>query len=52
MFSWSCEDIPRMNIEIIVQSLNVDLKFKSVKQKKRLYNQERYIVMKAYVEKS
>ena len=41
MFAWSHEDIPGIDPSIIVHKLNVSLSFPPVRQKKRVFAQER-----------
>ena len=51
VFAWSCEDMPDINPDIIVHRLNVDVSFKPVFQKRRVFNQERYVVIEEKVQK-
>lgn len=51
VFSWSHKDMPRINLEVIVQCLNVDPSFKLVIQNRRSFNPERYQAINEEVEK-
>lgn len=46
VFVWSHEDMPGIDPEVIVHLLNVNPSFKSVIQKRRSFNLERYQVIK------
>lgn len=51
IFTWSHEDMSEIDPTIIIHRLNVDPQYKSVKQKRRSFNTERYEVIKAEVDK-
>lgn len=49
MFAWSHEDMSWINPDVIVHLLNVDLSFKVVFQKRKVFNQERYVAIEEKV---
>ncbi|KAL5578188.1 hypothetical protein UlMin_019887 [Ulmus minor] len=51
VFAWSREDMPGIDPSVIVHHLNIDPNFKPVKQKRRTFNAERYMAIKAEVDK-
>ncbi|KAM2230228.1 hypothetical protein ACFX1S_014657 [Malus domestica] len=51
VFAWSYKDMPDISPDIICHRLSIDPKTKSVRQKRRSYDAERYEAMKAEVEK-
>ncbi|KAM1616188.1 hypothetical protein ACFX2K_025318 [Malus domestica] len=51
VFAWSYEDMSGISLDIICHRLSIDPKTKSVRQKRRFYDAERYEAMKAEVEK-
>ncbi|KAM2654371.1 hypothetical protein EV2_025882 [Malus domestica] len=51
VFAWSYEDMPGISPDIICHHLSIDPKTKTVRQKRKSYDTERYEAMKAEVEK-
>nr|XP_027065152.1 uncharacterized protein K02A2.6-like [Coffea arabica] len=51
VFAWTVEDMPRISTDLAVHHLNVDPRFKPVKQKKRSFAPERNEVIKKEVDK-
>lgn len=51
IFAWSHEDILGINPQIICHQLTIDKRQKLVKQKKRVFNQERYEAIHDEVDK-
>ena len=41
VFAWSHEDMPGIDLSVIIHRLNVSLSFSPVRQKKRVFAQER-----------
>ncbi|KAL5537362.1 hypothetical protein UlMin_046141 [Ulmus minor] len=51
VFTWSHEDMPGIDPNIIVHRLNIDPNFKPIKQKRRTFNAERYMAINTEVDK-
>lgn len=51
VFVWSHEDIPGIDSHVIARWLNIDPKYRLVKQKWREFNTKRYKAIKAEVDK-
>lgn len=51
VFAWSHKDMPGIDLEAMVHKLNFDPSFRTIKQKRRAFNLERYEVIKKKVDK-
>ncbi|KAL5582998.1 hypothetical protein UlMin_015440 [Ulmus minor] len=51
VFTWSHEDMPGIDPNVIVHHLNIDPNFKLIKQKRRTFNAERYMAINTEVDK-
>ncbi|KAK1576224.1 hypothetical protein Q3G72_012019 [Acer saccharum] len=51
VFAWSHEDMPGIDTKVISHYLSINLEFRPVVQKRRLFNPERSIAIKKEVEK-
>lgn len=42
VFAWSHDEIPEIELELMVHRLNVDLDYKSIQYKRHVFTMERY----------
>ena len=49
VFTWSHNDMSGIDPNVIIHYLNVDLNFKSIFQKRRTFNEERYAAIEEEV---